>query len=208
MNLESLIIFAGACLVLAMVPGPDVILLASRSLAEGRRAAFASLLGISCGMTIHAGIVAAGLSGALSITPALYDVIRYAGAGYLLYLAWQSFFVPPVKSVAGGLAPVAGFLALFRQGFLTNLLNPKVALFYLALFPQFVTPTGWPIYVQISILHSLFLIIGGGWNSLIIMMAGWVRGLFSTNAGPGRYGNWLLGVIFAGLALRLVFSPK
>lgn len=208
MGIDQLIIFAGASLVLAMTPGPDTILLVSRSLTQGKRAAYASLLGITGGLSIHAGLVATGLSGLLLYMPLLYDFVRYAGALYLFYLAWQSFFAPPRTESGGGLLPLSGFWPFWRQGFLTNLLNPKVALFYLALFPQFIQQDGWPIFLQIGLLHLIFLTIGCSWNSLVIFAAGWMGKHLAAHSLSRRFGNWLLGTVFAALAMRLVFAPR
>src|SRR5580704_8417913 len=139
-DVSTLILFAAACLALTATPGPDMLLIASRSVSQGRASGFATLAGIQVGTYCHALAAALGLSQLFLAVPLAYDVVRYAGAAYLLYLAWKSF-----RSTGTAFAPTTGLPrypigSVFRQGLLTNLLNPKMALFVLALFPQFVRP--------------------------------------------------------------------
>lgn len=139
---SSLLLFSGACLTLT--PGPDMLLIASRSLSQGRGDGFATLGGIMAGTYCHALAAAFGLSQLFLAAPLAYQLVLIAGAVYLLYLAWK---ILSRRDSAGAVAlsrrrPLG---AIFRQGLLTNLLNPKMALFVLALFPQFVQPRrqGW-----------------------------------------------------------------
>src|SRR5947209_3817327 len=139
-DIATLAIFAAACLALTATPGPDMLLIASRSVSQGRAAGFATLAGIQAGTYCHALAAAFGLSQLFLAVPLAYDTVRYAGAAYLLYLAWKAF-----RSPGTSLATTTGLTrystaSVFRQGLLTNLLNPKMALFVLALFPQFVRP--------------------------------------------------------------------
>src|SRR5436190_7085541 len=131
-DLSTLALFAVACLALTATPGPDMLLIASRSASQGRAAGFASLAGIQVGTYGHALAAAFGLSQLFLAVPLAYDIVRYAGAAYLLYLAWKTF-----RSTGTMLAPEAGtdrhpIGIVFWQGLLTNLLNPKMALFVLA----------------------------------------------------------------------------
>ena len=140
-NISTLALFAAACLALAATPGPDMLLIASRSVSQGRTSGFATLAGIQIGTYCHALAAAFGLSRLFLAVPFAYDAVRYAGAAYLLYLAYKAF-----RAQGTTLTPTAGLRRfpigqVFRQGLATNLLNPKVALFVLALFPQFVWPS-------------------------------------------------------------------
>src|SRR5689334_18278449 len=137
---ENLALFTVASVLLALTPGPNLLYLVSRTLCQGRRAGVVSLAGTSLGFIVHVLAAALGLSAIFLTLPLLYDVLRYAGAAYLLYLAWDA--VKP-----GGRGPFSPRELppdspgrLFRMGLLTSVLNPKVALFYLALFPQFIDP--------------------------------------------------------------------
>ena len=147
-------------LALTATPGPDMLLIVSRSVSQGRASGFATLAGIQVGTYCHALAAALGLSQLFLVVPLAYDVVRCVGAAYLLYLAWQAF-----RSAGTALAPTAGLRrypigSVFRQGLLTNLLNPKMALFVLALFPQFVQPGTGSVAVQIMLLATVLNLIG------------------------------------------------
>src|SRR6478672_8623678 len=159
-DFATLALFAAACLALTATPGPDMLLIASRSISQGRASGFATLAGIQLGTYCHALAAAFGLSQLFLAVPVAYDVVRYAGAAYLLYLAWKTF-----RSARTALATDAGtdrhpIGIVFWQGLLTNLLNPKMALFVLALFPQFVQPEAGSVAVQIMVLATVLNLIG------------------------------------------------
>ncbi|WGF90140.1 LysE family translocator [Marinivivus vitaminiproducens] len=204
-DLHTLILFAAASTALAVTPGPDMVLIASRSLGHGRRAGFATLMGVLSGVCCHALAVALGLAQLFLVVPAAYDAVRFAGAAYLLVLAWQA-----IRSETSALAPVPGGQAMphgrmFRQGLITNLLNPKVALFIIALFPQFVRPEAGPVALQVLVLAAVFNAIGFVVNAAVIVLAGRLRYLMARWA---RLPNLLLGTVFAGLACRLVLDDR
>jgi threonine/homoserine/homoserine lactone efflux protein len=206
-DISTLALFALACLALTATPGPDMLLIASRSASQGRSSGFATLAGIQAGTYCHALAAAFGLSQLFLAVPIAYDVVRYAGAAYLLYLAWLTF-----RSTEA-LAPTIGTRryplgVVFRQGLLTNLLNPKMALFVLALFPQFVQPSAGSVAVQIMVLATVLNLIGLVVNGAVIVMASGLGRLFSTKGRWRRVPQLLLGTMFAGLALRLAFDSK
>ena len=204
----TLALFALACLALTATPGPDMLLIASRSLSQGRASGFATLAGIQAGTYCHALAAALGLSQLFVIVPVAYDIVRYAGAAYLLYLAWQT-----VRSAGPTAGPANGsrrypLPTVFRQGLLTNLLNPKMALFVLALFPQFVDPNAGSIAVQIMVLATLLNAIGILVNGAVILMASGLRGLLATTRRLGRLPQYFLATVFIGLAARLAFDNR
>lgn len=208
MDLSLLALFAVACLALTATPGPDMLLIASRSVSQGRAAGFATLAGIQVGTYCHALAAALGLSQLFLAVPVAYDVVRYAGAAYLLYLAWKTF-----HSTGTALAPTAGLRrhsigAVFRQGLLTNLLNPKMALFVLALFPQFVRPDAGSVAMQIMVLATVLNLIGVLVNGAVIVMASRLGRVFSGRSRFSRLPQYLLGTVFAGLALRLALDSR
>ena len=140
--------------------------------------------------------------------PLAYDVVRYAGAAYLVYLAWQTF-----RSTGTVLAPTSGLRrysigTVFRQGLLTNLLNPKMALFVLALFPQFVAPGAGSIALQIMLLATLLNLIGLAVNGIVILTASRLGRAFSGRSRWRRAPQFLLGTVFVGLAARLAFDGR
>lgn len=207
-DLATLALFATASLALTMTPGPDMLLIASRSASQGRAAGFATLAGIQVGTYCHALAAAFGLSQLFLIVPVAYDAVRYAGAAYLLYLAWKT-----IRSSAATLAPQVGtgrqaVGVMFRQGLLTNLLNPKMALFVLALFPQFVQPEAGSVAMQILLLATVLNAIGLVVNGAVILMASRLGRVFSGQGRLRRLPQYLLGAVFAGLAVRLAVDSR
>jgi len=208
LDLSTLAVFGVAALALTMTPGPDMLLIASRSASQGRAAGFATLAGIQAGTYCHALAAAFGLSQLFLILPHAYDAVRYAGAAYLLFLAWKT-----VRSGAATIAPEAGAAqyaigTMFRQGLLTNLLNPKIALFVLALFPQFVQPEAGSVALQILVLATVLNAIGLVVNGVVILGASRLGRAF---AGTGRFRRLpqhFLGAVFAGLAVRLAVDSR
>ncbi|QDO96690.1 LysE family translocator [Ferrovibrio terrae] len=210
-DLATLLTFTLAAFALAATPGPDMLLIMTRSVAQGRMAGFITLAGISLGCYFHAIIAGLSLSGVLLLAPVMFEIIRWAGAAYLLYLAMQAFrgaggFQAPAAK--DGMAPRIALGVLFRQGLLTNILNPKVALFFLALFPQFMQPDPDTAVAQALILASVLNVAGGLVNGGIIMAAGRLGEFLSSRPAFVRWQNRLLGGVFAALALRLAFDRR
>jgi threonine/homoserine/homoserine lactone efflux protein len=207
-DVGTLLLFATACLALTATPGPDMLLIASRSASNGRMAGLVTLAGIQTGTYIHAAAAALGLSQLFLLVPAAYDIVRWAGAVYLLYLSWTTLMSSDVvskdKQVLGR-APLAN---MFRQGLVTNLLNPKMVLFVLALFPQFVDARSGPVAVQIMILATVLNAIGLLVNGAVILAAAQVK-TFATKGGRfHRLPSYVLSAVFAGLAARLAVASR
>jgi len=207
-DLATLLLFSTACLALTATPGPDMLLIASRSASQGKAAGFATLAGIQAGTYCHALAAAFGLSQLFLLVPLAYDIVRYAGAAYLLYLAWKT-----VSAGAPAAAPQADAVCrtvgtMFRQGLLTNLLNPKIALFVLALFPQFVRPEAGSVALQIMLLATILNAIGIVVNGAVIVAASRLGRLFTGAGRWRRLPQYLLGAVFAGLAVRLAFDSR
>lgn len=205
---QTLILFSAASLALAVTPGPDMILVAARSAAQGRMAGLVTQFGVSAGSTFHAIILALGLSQLFLAIPYAYDLVRYLGAAYLLYLAWQAFTGSDSFSTQSSPSKRLSLFVIFRQGLLSNLLNPKVALFYLALFPQFLDPERGTVAVQIMVLAGIFLVIDFAVHSMVIWLAGTMRSLSTNGRVFARWSRYTLGLVFGGLAARLVFDGQ
>ena len=202
---STLVLFAGAALALALTPGPDMLFCLSRSIGQGRRAGFASLFGILAGCYVWAVATALGLASMIALVPAAYHAIRLAGAAYLAWLAWQAFTQADGLKVAAA-GPAVPAARLFRQGLTTNLLNPKVALFFLALFPQFVDPARGSTFWQILALASVLNVIGFAVNGAVILAAGRFAEFLGQRPGVARFQRWFMGTVFGGLALRLAIE--
>lgn len=208
MDFQTILVFSAASLALAVTPGPDMILVAARSAAQGRMAGLVTQIGVSAGSAFHAIILALGLSQLFLAIPYAYDLVRYLGAAYLLYLAWQAFTGSDGFSTRPSSGKRLSMIVIFRQGFFSNLLNPKVALFYLALFPQFLDPERGAVAVQILVLAGIFLVIDFAVHGGVIWLAGSMRS-FSTNGTIfARWSRYFLGLVFGGLAARLVFDGQ
>jgi threonine/homoserine/homoserine lactone efflux protein len=207
-DFHALVLFSLACLALTATPGPDMLLIASRSFAQGRSAGFATLAGIQVGTYCHALAAAFGLSELFLLVPLAYDAVRYVGAAYLLFLAWQAFRSDSLLAPASCESQQRPTLAVFRQGLFTNLLNPKMALFVLALFPQFIRTDAGSVALQVVTLATVLNAIGLVVNGFVIAVASrFGAGVFKRRS-LGRWPQYLLGTVFGGLALRLALEGR
>jgi threonine/homoserine/homoserine lactone efflux protein len=195
-----------AALALNVTPGPDMLYVATRSTSEGRTAGVVSAFGIAAGTLVHITALALGLSALLAAVPLAYDAVRYAGAAYLLYLGARALLRPAPGGSDAAITPAA-LGVVFRQGMVTNVLNPKVALFFLAFLPQFVDPARGNAVMQTVLLGLLFNTSGTIVNVLVALGASragsWLR--------RGRAGQTLqraTGVIFVALGLRLALAGR
>ena len=200
----SLLAFVPAALALNLTPGADMMFCLGQGLRSGRRPAIAASAGISVGSMVHVVLAGLGLGAVVATQPGLFDVIRWIGVAYLLFLAWGALRAPMPKADL----PAVPTAQAFRAGFLVNLTNPKVILFVLAFVPQFVVPEAGPVLVQFLI-YGLVLAFGGFViNGLIGIFAGTAgRHLISSPAVAVWLGRISAG-IFAGLALRLALLQK
>jgi len=201
MDLITLATFMGAAFVLYLTPGADMMFTIASGVAGGPRAGVAAAVGISTGVLAHVGFAAAGLAAVVAASPGMLDVIRWAGAAYLAWLAYEAWTAPPVlRSDVQGRAQI---WRAARRGFVTNMLNPKVGLFVLAFLPQFADPAIGPIWHQILIL-GVFLAAGGViTDGLYGIFAGVMADRVRRSAGTL---NKISAVIFGGLAARLAWN--
>jgi len=205
--LDTWLLFCVACVALAATPGPNMLFLVSRTLAQGRGAGFVSLAGTSSGFALHALAAAFGLSALLAAVPLAFDVVKWAGALYLAWLAIQMWRASdePEATVA---APHSTPRAMYRQGLLTAVLNPKVAVFQLALFPQFVDPSRGSVLLQSLALAVTQLVIVIAGDSVCVAAATGARRWFAARPRWGRWSKRALAGMFAALAARLAFQSK
>lgn len=204
----TLMLFAAAALVLTATPGPDMLLIASRSVSQGRSAGFLTYAGIAAGTYCHAIAAALGLSQLFLTVPVAYEIVRWAGCAYLLYLA-----VKTLRSPVAGFSPTTGLKRLssrriFLEGLATNILNPKMALFVLALFPQFINPDGNALVLQMVILATILNGIGFLVNGTVILLGSNIRQRLSGISRFPRLPHYLLASVFAGLACRLALGSR
>lgn len=206
-DLPVLAIFLSAVLALALTPGPDMLYVASRSLGQGRAAGVLSAFGVIAGTFVHLGAAAVGLSELFRYSPLAYDAVRAAGAAFLLYLAWRvlkggdDLGTPAARRLAG---PATVFL----QGVLTNLLNPKVALFYLSFLPQFVDPARGSVALQILVLGSMLNGFGLAVKLSVALSAGRLGDWLRAHPRFQSAQRWVTASILAGLALRIALPER
>jgi threonine/homoserine/homoserine lactone efflux protein len=201
----SLVAFVGIAALLTILPGVDMALVAKVTLQEGRRAAFFTSLGISAGLPVHATASALGLSLILSTSATAFTVVKLAGALYLAYVGVQSLR----RSFDGGrqgstVVPARPRSHAFAQGFLNNVLNPKVALFYLTLLPQFIEP-GDPVLLKSLLLAAIHVALGLIW---LTTYAQAIDRLGTLVAGARVWLERVTGVVLVGLAVRLAFERR
>jgi len=204
----SYLLFVAACVMLVITPGPNLLYLISRTLCQGRRAGLVSLAGTTTGFIVHILAAALGVSAVLVAVPVLYDAIRYAGAAYLLWLAWDSFRPQGRGLFAARELPVESNAKLYRTGVVTSILNPKVALFYLALFPQFVEPALGHVFVQSLFLGATQIVIAVIGDTLFVLAAAQVARWLATRPRWTAVQRWLQGGIFAAIALKLALPER
>lgn len=199
-----------ACLILVVTPGPDMAFVLGQTLSGGARRGWAATAGVYAGVCVHIGLAAGGVAALVAAHPALFTALRLAGAAYLVFLGIQSIRA----ALRGGegaehaAAGAPGLGAAFRQGFLTNLLNPKVGLFFLAFVPLFVDPARSPAWLQMLILGPLLPAIALPFYALLIPAAARIAGRLRASS-AGRWLDGAAGTLFLGLGLRLLAgSPR
>ncbi|HET8727226.1 MAG TPA: LysE family translocator [Alphaproteobacteria bacterium] len=205
----SLATFAFVALGMVLTPGPNMIYLITRSTMQGRRAGFISLLGVILGFAFYMLCAAFGLTAILLAVPLAYDAIRWAGAAYLLYLAWTAIR-PGARSVLEPRTDLAFDppRRLFAMGFVTNLLNPKVAVLYLSLLPQFVDPSRGHILLQSITLGLTQIAVSFTVNFGIILAVGSVAAWFRTRPSWLKAQRWTMASVLAALAVRLAVEQR
>ena len=206
MTVSTLLCFLGASSALTIAPGPDNLFVMTQGIARGRRTAIVTALGMCSGVSVHTTAAAFGISAVFYSSAMAFSVVKYAGAAYLLYLAWKT----TRAASAIGLSRVDDLpvSALFRRGFIMNVVNPKVALVFLAFLPQFVTPAAGHVPLQMLLLGFLFMV-----QAVVIFC---LIGYFSGNIGNfvlarpriARYFDWLTAGVFASLGIRLALARR
>lgn len=197
---------AGTALValgLVLTPGPNMAYLTSRAVSQGRRAGLVSLLGVGAGFLVYLLAAVAGVAAIFAVVPALYTGLKLAGAAYLLFIAWRSFR-PRLPTVgASTTLPPDSHARLFTMGLVTNLLNPKIAILYVSLLPQFVDPAAGSVATQSLVLGSVQITVAMTVNAIIVVTAGSFAARLTARPGWLRAQRLISGTVLAGLAVRI-----
>lgn len=207
-ELSAHLAFALVALGMVLTPGPNMIYLVSRSISQGRVAGLISLGGVALGFVVYMLCAAFGITAIVIAVPYAYDVLRFGGALYLLYLAWQAVKPNGSSPFAVKTLPKDSRRKLFLMGFLTNLLNPKIAVLYLSLLPQFIDPERGSVLMQSIALGTTQIAISITVNSIIAVMAGSIAVFLSGRPTFLIVQRWLMGTVLAGLAVKMATEAR
>lgn len=205
MGIQHYEAFLLASILLNLTPGNDTIYIISRTIAQGRKAGIMSVLGIATGSIIHTALAAAGLSIIIAQSPVLFTIIKYAGAAYLFYIGVQMIF-----SKLSGLQlhrpENEKYKNIYWQAVITNVLNPKVALFFISFLPQFIDPAYPDTYLSFLFLGLSFTVTGTVWCLILAFFASFISGAMIKNKRTGAYLNKVCGFILVGLGIKVVLT--
>ena len=205
--LQSAAQFSLVALTVVLTPGPNMAYLISRSASQGRRAGMVSLAGVLAAFSFYLVLTCLGLTALLITIPLAFDVLKWTGVLYLLYLAATTVFGKRPSFETSEPEPLDDS-KLFAMGFLTNLLNPKAALLYLSLLPQFIHPGNGPEWMQLSVLATEQILISGTVNLLIVCFAAQLSGRIKRSQRYLRIQRMIMGMVLASLAVRLSLQTQ
>ncbi|WP_236248200.1 LysE family translocator [Pseudomonas mosselii] len=205
---SNLLAFALISLGMVLTPGPNMIYLISRSICQGRGAGLISLAGVALGFVFYMLCAALGITALVMAVPFAYDALRIGGALSLLYLAWQALRPGGRSPFQVRDLPADSPRRLFMMGFLTNLLNPKIAVMYLSLMPQFIEPGHGSVLAQSLVLGGTQIAISVTVNALIALMAGSIAVFLAGRPVWQQVQRWLMGTVLAALALRMLAEGR
>jgi threonine/homoserine/homoserine lactone efflux protein len=204
---DTLTLFFASSLLLALAPGPDNLFVLAQSMQKGRMAGLAVTLGLCTGLLVHTSAVAFGVAAIFQSSQMAFNLLKYLGAAYLLYLAWQSF-----RAGTSGddtlPASTLNYASLYRRGIIMNVTNPKVSVFFLAFLPQFTDSTYGPIVPQMLVLGGIFIVATILIFGAVSLLAGTVGERFRTSTSAQKILNRLAGSVFAVLAVKLALIRR
>jgi threonine/homoserine/homoserine lactone efflux protein len=206
-DLNTLIMFFTASVLLALAPGPDNLYVMSQSMLKGKSAGLLITLGLCTGLIVHTTAVALGVAVLFQTSSVAFTILKFVGAAYLLYLAWKSF-----SASAGSLQMQKGTETtswyLYRRGVIMNITNPKVSIFFLAFLPQFSNPAKGSIPLQLMLLGGMFILSALTVFSSISYLAGMIGGWFLKSKKAEKILNIAAGTVFTALAIKLALTRQ
>ena len=207
-RIENFYLFLSVSLLINISPGPDMLYTAARSLSQGTKAGILSALGIFCGCLVHTAAAVFGLSKIIEESALLFSIIKYAGAAYLIYLGTRSLFTGKKNETEiAQLEPISN-RKIFIQGMITNVLNPKVAIFFLSFLPQFIDPKSAYLEEQIAFLGLWFDIQGALILTIVAMVTGYFQAMLQQNRSFWNWQQKITGFILIGLGIKMLFTRK
>lgn len=207
MEISTLFAFLGAAIILTIMPGPDNLFVLAQSITQDKKAGIATSLGLCTGLLVHISAAVLGISAIIYQSTIIFSIVKFAGAAYLLYLAWQSFRAKG-DSFTLQQQNTQAYITLYKKGILMNILNPKVSLFFLALLPQFVNPTQGHVAFQMLILGIVFLVQALVLFSLFSIFAGKVRKLIIGQPAIAKRLNMIQGILFTFIGIQIAISKQ
>jgi threonine/homoserine/homoserine lactone efflux protein len=207
MDLHSVICFLGASILLTLAPGPDNIFVVTQGVSRGRKAAVITALGMCSGLSVHTTAAALGISAVFYSSALAFCAVKYAGAAYLMYLAWKAIQDRNALKLNSPGSQLSCF-ALFRRGFIMNTLNPKVALFFLAFLPQFVSVNSQHVVMEMIFLGLIFMVQSVVIFTAIGVLSGQVGKYVLKNPGIARKFSLATAGIFAAIGVRLALAER
>ncbi|MBQ4822790.1 LysE family translocator [Aquimarina sp. MMG016] len=208
MNLEILSAFIIATSVLAITPGPDNIFVMMQSVVNGKKYGLSTVAGLMTGCIIHTTLVAFGVSAIIKQSEVIFFIIKLLGALYLFFLAYKVFKSDASIQLSGDAVQKKSLGQLFRQGFIMNVLNPKVSIFFLAFFPGFLFSKTMSNVIQFYTLGGLFIVVSFVIFGLIAVLAGYISDYIRENSKVGVFLKWLQIIVFIGIGIFILFSEK
>jgi threonine/homoserine/homoserine lactone efflux protein len=207
LGIHNLSLYLISCVLLNLTPGQDTIYIIGRSVVQGKKGGIISVFGIMSGVLVHTLLAALGLSMILATSFLAFSLVKYLGAGYLVWIG-IGFIRNKSRHAQGMVERNIEFKlwATYRQGLLTNLLNPKVALFFLSFLPQFVSPQTEFVFGAFMALGMIFFTTGSIWCLVLVYGSSWLTGKFSGGSGMGGIIKKFTGTLFVGLGIRLALS--
>lgn len=207
-SVEHWSVFLAAVVLLNISPGPDIALILGHTVKGGARAGTAAMLGIWTGAFGHVLLAALGLSAVIAASATAFSVVKWAGVGYLLWIGVQALRSTGGTFVSDQVQGGKAFWSIFRQGMLTNLLNPKVAVFFLAFLPQFVVPEAGPVWLQLLVHGSLVIVVAALIEPPLVLLGARITGTLRASPAFARWLDRALGTLLIGLAARLAVIER
>lgn len=205
MDLSTFLYFLIASMLLTIAPGPDIMYLLAKSLADGARSGISLALGLTTGLIFHTTLVIIGVAAIIQQSPLAFATLKYAGAAYLLYLAWGAFHAQGNLKL-NAVNNTTSFFKLYRRGLIMNVLNPKVLLFFLAFLPQFVDLNSDSVSLQIAFLGFIFGLQTLVIFSLVAICAGKVRDYILNIKNFNKIMGYIQGIVLLLISLALIIS--